>query len=304
MADRHTIPAFLAPITARTFVSEYLDRAMLLIQRRDPDYFKQLISLSEIDRLVTSIRIPATNFNLAQDDLPLAQNAYCDGASYVNKERALNLHREGATIILRSVEQWSPALNRLRIETEKFFGCEAQTNAYLTPPSKKSTPPHWDTHDLVVLQITGRKRWRLYEGHRSLPLSDERFRIGEDYVSSTYKEVVLEPGDSLYLPRGIIHEPVADTYSVHVSIGIHPVRWYDVCCVALRMLAEQEGSPLRAALPCSHLAGSGRASLEALPNMLDRDLIEHAMEVVRSGFAEVGTVDLEGQLLEFARRQS
>ncbi|WP_420461677.1 JmjC domain-containing protein [Candidatus Palauibacter sp.] len=29
--------------------------------------------------------------------------------------------------------------------------------------------PHWDTHDVSVLQVVGSKRWRLYDGGRLAP---------------------------------------------------------------------------------------------------------------------------------------
>jgi ribosomal protein L16 Arg81 hydroxylase len=240
-------PSFLAPFAPEAFFAEHWDQTPVLIARDDRDHFRDVVDLEELDRLVTSARIPVTNLNLARGDSPLPFASYSQG-SLVDQARVLALHREGATIILRAVEQWSPALNRLRIAAEELFQLEAQINVYLTPASEKSTPPHWDTHDLVVLQIEGSKRWRLYEGRRTFPLSDEPFRIGEEAVSEDYREVVLHAGDTLYLPRGVIHEPVAEGYSAHVSIGVHTLRVYDLLEVALRMLAAREGSPLRRTL--------------------------------------------------------
>jgi len=300
MSFEQRVPGFLAPVTTDRFLSEHWGRKPLVIERGDPTYFNTVIDLREIDRLVTSIRIPSTNFNLAQDDDPLPFAAYCSGGSFVDKQRALSLHRQGATVILRSVEQWSPAFNRLRAVAEEFFGCEAQVNVYLTPPSQKSTPPHWDTHDLVVLQIEGSKRWRLYSGARTLPLAEERFRIGEDFVSSEFREVVLHAGDTLYLPRGVIHEPVAEVYSAHVSIGLHMPRWYDLFNVALRLLSEREGNPLREALPPGLVTDRVPAA-EFMRDLLDPALLRRAAAVLEDAYVQARAVDLEGQLLEIRR---
>ncbi len=80
-------------------------------------------------------------------------------------------------------------------------------------------------------------------------MTDERFGIGTEFVSAECDEVLIHAGDTLYLPRGVIHEPVAQTYSVHVSIGIHTPRWFDVFSIALRMLAQREKSDLRTSAP-------------------------------------------------------
>ncbi len=300
MTLEHPVPDFLAPIAADRFFAEHWGRKRLIVRRGDPGYFRDIIGLPELDRLVTSLRIPSTNFNLAQDNDPLPFSAYCSSGSFVDKQRALTLHHQGATVILRSVEQWSPDLNRLRAAAEAFFRCEAQINVYLTPPSQKSTPPHWDTHDLVVLQIEGSKRWRLYAGARTLPLGDERFRVGEDLVGEVLEEVVLHAGDTMYLPRGVIHEPVAEVYSAHVSIGLHTPRLYDLLDVALRLLAEREGSPLREAVPI-HAPLERLPDVDLLRDLLDPDLLRSAAAVLGAAFARTRAVDLEGRLLEIRR---
>lgn len=306
MLDQTSCLMFLAPEPMHRFFSDYLDRAMLVVRRQNPGYFDSLMTLADIDTLVTSVRIPAANLNLADGDMPLPPEAYCSNGSFVDQRRVLELHRAGATIILRSVEQWCPALNRLRALAEGFFGYPAQINIYLTPPGCKSTPPHWDTHDLLILQLRGSKRWRLFAGERSLPLDHERFGVGQDKVGACMHDILLEQGDTLYLPRGIIHEPVADTYSVHVSIGLHPIRWYDVFSLALRQLAEQEGSPLRSAVP-----GFGTLSTEEcepppgiMPAQVDAAMIGRAVQSLRQAVAESRAIDLEGGLMQFALGRS
>lgn len=302
-ADADACPAFLAPCGAAEFRARYLDQAMFLAQRHAPCHFDGVLSFASIDTLVTSVRIPASNMNLAMGNTPLPLDAFCSGGTYVDKAKVLALHEQGATIILRSVEQWSAGLQRLRIEAEDFFGCECQINAYLTPPGQKSTPPHWDTHDLVVLQIAGSKTWRLYPGQKSLPLGDERFQIGRDAVGAERRDVLLETGDTLYLPRGIIHEPVAESYSVHLSIGVNVIRWHDVLALALRLVAEQEGNALRTSIGPAG-AASGFPFETALAQLAAPMTIARALSMLRQGVRAATPEDLEGRLLNYATAAS
>lgn len=294
-------PAFLAPVTLEAFLERFWGRERLVLQRNDETYFKDFLTMGALDRLVTSTRIPLSNFNLAKGDAPLPFAEYARGGDFVDRERALALHKAGATIILRSVEQWSASLNRLRIMAETAFRCEAQVNVYLTPADNKSTPPHWDTHDLFVLQIEGEKVWRIFDGERTLPLSDERFRVGEDAVSQRYEEILLRPGDTLYLPRGVIHEPIAQSYSVHVALGVHSVRWFDVLEVALQLLAQRNGGPLREAAPGWAEGRDPVASPGLVDDLCHPTLLAEAAAVLRQRFERARAKDLAGRLSEIRR---
>jgi len=77
--------------------------------------------------------------------------------------------------------------------------------------------PHVDSYDVFLLQISGRRRWRIAPpGDRSLvpgmPLKIlQNFEPAEDWL--------LEPGDMLYLPPGWGHDGVADGECMTASIG-------------------------------------------------------------------------------------
>jgi hypothetical protein len=61
-------------------------------------------------------------------------------------------------------------------------------------------------------------------------------------------DLVLQPGDALYLPRGFIHSAMAQgETSIHLTVGVHPVTRHNLL---KHLLAEAAGEPsLRASLP-------------------------------------------------------
>ena len=76
----------------------------------------------------------------------------------------------GATIVLQGLHRmWPPLVDFTRQLVEEL-GHPAQVNAYVTPPSSQGFSPHYDTHDVFVLQVSGEKRWVIHAPVHSDPL--------------------------------------------------------------------------------------------------------------------------------------
>jgi ribosomal protein L16 Arg81 hydroxylase len=82
--------------------------------------------------------------------------------------------------------------------------------------------------DVFVLQISGTKRWRLYDGGFALALPEYPCRRGTK-PGRIAEEFDLEPGDLIYIPRGVVHSATARrTASLHLTVGIHAIPWATV----------------------------------------------------------------------------
>ena len=95
-----------------------------------------------------------------------------------------------------------PTLARLCVALGRRFSSRVQTNVYLTPPDTQGFTPHWDTHDVFVLQISDAKRWSIYDTKERLPLRGQRFEPGTP-PGDVSDEFELGPGSAVYLPRGL-----------------------------------------------------------------------------------------------------
>jgi ribosomal protein L16 Arg81 hydroxylase len=63
------------------------------------------------------------------------------------------------------------------------------------------------------------------------------------------EEFDLRAGDTLYLPRGLVHEAIStDETSLHVTVGILSWTWFDFLLEAVERLASSD-CQVRAALP-------------------------------------------------------
>ena len=80
---------------------------------------------------------------------------------------------------------------------EEYFRAVAGNNIYITPPNSQGFAPHYDDVDAYILQIEGRKRWRVYAGEEEMELArepsgdftqEELFKLNtdaDDYGGST-----------------------------------------------------------------------------------------------------------------------
>ena len=115
-----------------------------------------------------------------------------------------------------------------------------QANAYCTPAGAQGFAVHHDTHDVLVLQVSGRKRWRIYAPVAELPLKDQRWSADDAAaVGAPLHDITLRAGDTLFVPRGWPHEAISDdAASLHVTVGLHPPTRLDALRAALGECAD------------------------------------------------------------------
>lgn len=134
---------------------------------------------------------------------------------------------DGCSVRLLHPQRFSDPLWSLMYKLECFWGSCVGCNAYLTPKGsqRRGFAPHFDDVDVFVLQVSGKKKWRLYrspEDSLVLPRYSSRdFTRGE--LGKPFWKGTLHAGDVLYLPRGMIHDAVSveDTNSLHVTISMN-----------------------------------------------------------------------------------
>ena len=148
--------------------------------------------------------------------------------------RVAEAYEGGATLVVQGLHHWWPPLAAFCRSLEATLGHAAQANAYSTPRSAQGLPVHHDTHDVFCLQISGEKRWLVYEPVWELPLKDQRYDASMGDPGEPVLDVTLSPGDTLYLPRGWMHEATtSDSDSLHLTVGVNVYTWLDAFRSAL-----------------------------------------------------------------------
>lgn len=305
--EQRLFEEIISPVSFARFLREHWEQSLMLVQGRPADKYAEILTIDSIDRTLASCKIPPTHIDLGRDSASIAKTEFCSGND-VDLDRVLSLHRQGATIILRAFHEWSWPVQSLRRMFEAVFECPVQVNVYLTPPGGQSTPAHFDTHDIFILQIEGAKHWRMWQSSRRLPLHDEYFDKNKHPVGSTESDITLQPGDLLYMPRGAVHEPRTTTsYSIHISVGVVVATWADLLAATVRE-ASLTNVALRSSPPLT--AGGWIRKPRRLVReirkriaMLDRAAAASAAEHAAIRFVETRSAQSLGRLVEAASPQ-
>jgi bifunctional lysine-specific demethylase and histidyl-hydroxylase NO66 len=265
------------------------------VHHTDPHDLVGLLSVDDVDHLLTSTALRAPALRIAKDGDVVPTSKFTRSATLagqpltglVDGRKVLRLFDEGASVVLQGLHRYWPPITALVRDLELTLGHPCQANAYLTPPGCQGFAVHSDSHDVFVFQTHGTKMWEVHD-------------------DAGVREVLLEPGVSMYLPTGTPHAARAqETASLHVTIGINQVTWRDLLKqVTADLLDDQQYDgrlPAGYTADASSLAEHLREHLQALSVHLVNQEPEQLADEQAARFLTGRNPQLRGSLTDRLR---
>ncbi len=286
-APPSTLDEILSPIPYTDFLSCYLRKEFCHIPG-DRGRFRLLLPWTTLSQILHEHRLDYPRLRLIRNGETLPPQSYIDyltdrrGARYT-RVRADGLENElvrGAMLHLAAVDELNPELARLAESISSKLKTTVMVNVCAGTHNSRGFATHWDGHDVLVLQVHGRKHWRIYGITQPSPL---RIGVGMDAGPQTDKPTVpvwegtIEEGDLIYLPRGCWHsaEGTADP-TLHLTVGIINPTGHDFLTWIRDTLLEEE--VFRADLPDLDAPAVKAQHVEALRTALASKCTVQAME--------------------------
>lgn len=247
--------------------------------------FAALLPWNQLSEILTQHRLDFPRLRLARDGKSLPASSYLRYTS--NSRQRTNIPRllssaltaelrDGATLVIDAVDEFTKPLRTLAESLEYHFHEHIQINAYAGWHSARGFDLHFDDHDVFILQVAGRKRWKLYGMTRPYPLGQDRDAI-EKPAAEPLWENTLEDGDLLYIPRGWWHvaEPLAEP-TLHLTVGVHNRTGIDL----LRWVTERmtKSAAFRKDLPRFSTASERQAHIDELRRELAGALDDQVLQ--------------------------
>ncbi len=282
----------LAPYAIEDFFASCWGKSYIHVRGR-PGKFAELLPWAKLNRILSQHRLEPPRLRLARggEILPaesflVYQRIRARQALVVPRllptELAEQL-RQGATLVLDAVDELYEPISELAEALERLFRVRIQINAYASWGEAGGFGPHWDDHEVIILQVAGRKRWKIYGPSRPHPLARDVEEDKEPPPDLLW-DGLLEDGDLLYFPRGWWHNVIPlDEPTLHLTISIPNPTGFDLLTWLVDQLRAKQ--IVRMDLPrfagrseqANYLAQLRDALLEVwCPDLLDKYF--HAMD--------------------------
>eukprot|EP00794_Sanderia_malayensis_P000387 gene387-1021_t len=270
------LSSIISPHTVEEFQNKFWEKKPLHVKRNDAEYYGRIFSfavlLDILDKHKLSYEIDLNACRYV-DGMKEMMNG--DGVAKASEIKKL-VEKKKATVQFHQPQRFSDSLWSMMEKLERFFGSHVGANVYITPAGTQGLAPHNDDIEAFVLQLEGKKRWKLYEPLQELA-TDYSHDLSPEEVGELTQEIELEAGDLLYFPRGVVHEAQtsSDGISTHVTLSTYQTNtWGEFLLDGISSAIEvaiSKDVEFRRGLPlnCVSLLGTGKFIKDYI--LLDED---------------------------------
>jgi hypothetical protein len=225
------LAAVLFPMPVDDFFRNHFGREFVHIPS-SPAKFADLLPWSAVNQILSYTPLDNPRLRLVREGQLLAPETFIryrfnkySGLSVpipqISAHKLLTHLRGGATLIIDRVNELYRPISFLCSRLEHDFRVYIQANMYAGWCASPGFDLHWDEHDAMILQIAGRKHWKIYGYTMKFPVD----RVVDARQPPTHPPIwegILTSGDVLYLPRGVWHVALpCNEPTLHVTLGIH-----------------------------------------------------------------------------------
>jgi bifunctional lysine-specific demethylase and histidyl-hydroxylase MINA len=233
---QRTLAQFLAPLTFDEFLDSVLTGGFRRIGSDGSTSRSGLLGADPESVLLGAYHLaPKLSYHSANPSGPAPPLEPVNGAAEF-QQRIAQFHARNYSVRFPELRPLSPALDQLARALEMVLHQPVTAAAFWSRGGMRA-PVHYDTHDLLVVQLRGSKRWyvssqpsELHNTWKSIP--ERAPTLGPHHT------VDVLPGDFMYLPRGTFHSVDSDQGSLHVSIGFTPLTVREAMIAALDHLSD------------------------------------------------------------------
>lgn len=236
----------LGELSLADFMQQYWQKQPLLIKQGFKN-FQDPLSADELAGLALEDDVESRLVECRDGNWQLETGPFEDFNRYGDKDW---------TILVQAVDHWHPPAAEL-IEPFRFipnWRIDDLMVSFSTPGG--GVGPHLDQYDVFIIQGEGKRHWRVGMPDASLKQFCPHPRLLQVTPFTACIDVIMEPGDILYIPPGCPHEGISLENSLNYSVGFRAPAQKDLLTGLADYLLDNDISGKRFSDPQRSLTGN------------------------------------------------
>jgi len=136
---------------------------------------------------------------------------------------------DGYTLVVHDLQAKNGTLATFCRQLSRQFACPTSCSAYWSPSYSQALALQYDDQDRFVVQVRGSKNWHVDFNTQFRPFAGESYQTDRVARCGILKQLMLTPGDILYIPRGCSSKAVTGSeQSLHISFSVNSLRLRDL----------------------------------------------------------------------------
>lgn len=210
-----------APLSEADFIALLRARTPLVQCGAGRDRYRTLIDWDGFLALVTSGTFPSDKLTVTRAGARVPLMFFSEG-DVIRAPAIERMVAAGGSLIAYGVEPFVPALAMLCESVAERIGERVSAGLIASTGTGGALKLHHDQEDIAVLQIEGSKRWIVQPDPAPFPILGTP-KMPDPPEVEPLIDVILEPGDFLFLPAGYRHRcENQGAPSLHAGILFHP----------------------------------------------------------------------------------
>ena len=267
----------VAPLDESEFLHLLRTRTLRFQRGAGIERYGELIDWNKVREVIESRAYQADRLRITYNRRPMPP-AFFTANGRIDAAKLVDLYGRSIGMLADCMNDYVPALGVLCSNISTRLGERVIANANVTIGGGGILTLHYDEYDIVVLQIEGSKRWRIYGPPVTDPVKGMAERTPPQ--GAPLFDETLQPGDFLFVPAGYWH--VCDSgpdRSLHLAVVFRPPAGWHATRALLPELIEEDIFRV----PLTRMDSAQRAAHESA---LKARLIEKIEQMSLSDFIE------------------
>src|SRR5215467_2801989 len=215
------LKSLVDPLGEAEFLALLRERKLKFLRGCNSRRFEKLVSWRVLNRLLDGTTLPLNALRVLRESVSIPTNFYLKQGR-IDPAALSKLLEQGISLIFNQLDEHVPALQVLCKNLQRKTLEKVSAAAIMTSGRGGALKCHYDSEDLVILQVAGTKRWQVFDSPVVNPVPGVTKKAPPERLRPIFDQV-LQPGDFLFLPAGHWHHCENGQHrSLHVCILFEP----------------------------------------------------------------------------------